>query len=524
MKRWSTGPLLFFHKTSLFIKENRMLTGFQGYNFKAFQDTGPIDLAPLTLLSGVNSAGKSSLIQMLLLLKQTLESGPSQALNPGQGPFLATSLGDNFNDFLFEHPKLSDASLTYHLAFAYEEDDEEELKLYQVLNQLLTDLALDLPGKLSSSVMVTFGWGPYGSRGRPSVRVATLQIKLSVDEHPLVGLQFQPKGGNYQIEHIEEATHSKLADLALNQLEIDGLSHFLPDSLIINMQRQPLGEAVPPSFLRLFRLLFATVRRDLSERIYYLNSFRVPPARLYRAERSPIPLVNPNGENFASVLWGFREEQVHFVHANGRRETLPLHDMVTRILSDTLGLKQRVQVKPVGENLALLEVKVETLGPTASEVTLPDVGLGYNQVLPIIVQGLLTPPRGLVIFEQPEIHLHPEIQARLINFFIGLARAGRRVLIETHSSHKVDRLCLAIAKERSYQLEKKINILFVHPPDEKHPSARIEPVRINSYGEILNWPPYFLPDIASLYEETLAASLAKQREEEKRRKMRYGAA
>ena len=79
-----------------------MLTGFRVQNFKAFQDTGPIDLAPLTLLSGVNSAGKSSLIQMLLLLKQTLESGPSQALNPGQGPFLEQSLGDNFNDFLFE--------------------------------------------------------------------------------------------------------------------------------------------------------------------------------------------------------------------------------------------------------------------------------------------------------------------------------------------------------------------------------------------------------------------------------------
>jgi len=57
-----------------------MLTGFRVQNFKAFQDTGSIDLAPLTLLSGVNSAGKSSLIQMLLLLKQTLESGPPQAL------------------------------------------------------------------------------------------------------------------------------------------------------------------------------------------------------------------------------------------------------------------------------------------------------------------------------------------------------------------------------------------------------------------------------------------------------------
>lgn len=71
-----------------------MLTGFRVHKFKAFQDTGQIKLAPLTLLSGINSAGKSSLIQMLLLLKQTLDSSPAQALNPSQGPFLAQSLGD----------------------------------------------------------------------------------------------------------------------------------------------------------------------------------------------------------------------------------------------------------------------------------------------------------------------------------------------------------------------------------------------------------------------------------------------
>ena len=82
-----------------------MLTTFRVENFKVFEDTHQIELAPITLLSGVNSAGKSALIQMLLLLKQTLESGPSQALNPARGPFLAHSLGDNFNDFLFARPK-----------------------------------------------------------------------------------------------------------------------------------------------------------------------------------------------------------------------------------------------------------------------------------------------------------------------------------------------------------------------------------------------------------------------------------
>ena len=228
-------------------------------------------------------------------------------------------------------------------------------------------------------------------------------------------------------------------------------------------------------------------------------------------------LLNANGSNFAEVLWRFRSEKVSFIDPNGHAFELPLQEMVARVLSGTLGLKQRVQVKPVGEREDILEVKVETLGATPIEVTLPDVGLGYNQVLPIIVQGLLTPPGGLVIFEQPEIHLHPEIQARLINFFAALARSGRRVLVETHSSHQVDQLCLAIVRDRSNWLAQNAKVLFVHPPDKNHASARIEPVQINRYGEISNWPPDFLPDTTALHETLLRESLAKRREEKRRR-------
>jgi predicted ATPase len=506
-----------------------MLTGFRVQNFKAFQDTGPIDLAPLTLLSGVNSAGKSSLIQMLLLLKQTLESGPSQALNPSQGAFLEQSLGDNFNDFLFERPQLDEASLTYHLEFAYDRDNDDEAELYDALNALLADLELGpvacgkvespkrhplgFDGALSSSVVVEFGWGPYGFRGRPTVRVANLQIKLLVDEHPLVGLSFHPRRGNYEVGHIEEATGFKLANLAFSQLEVRGLSNFLPDFLTITMQQPLLGSVVPPSFAELFRGLFAAVRRDLSFGIYYLNSFRVPPRRLYSGGQTAGMLLAPNGENFAEVLWRFREELVCFADPNGNEIKRPLSDMVTQVLSDILGLKQRVTVKAVGEREDILEVKVKTVGSTGTEVTLPDVGLGYNQVLPIIVQGLLTPPGALVIFEQPEIHLHPEIHARLIDFFSGLARTGRRVLIETHSTYMVDNLCLAIVKDRSNWLLDASQVLFVHPPDEQAASAKIELVQINRYGKILNYPPNFLPDVAVIYEQIIKESFAKRREE-----------
>lgn len=495
-----------------------MLTGFRVQNFKAFQDTNTIGLAPLTLLSGINSAGKSSLIQMLLLLKQTLESGPSQALNPGQGPFLEQSLGDNFNDFLFAHPKLDEASLVYHLDFAYQRDNDDEIELYDALNVLLSDLNVESLKNilshdlLSSSVVIEFGWGPYGFRGRPTVRVAKLQISLSVGTESVVGLSFQPQSGGYQVQSIAEKTHAQLADLAFEQLEIHGLSNFLPDFLTISIQKK-FGGSIPASFAELFRDLFAAIRHDLSEGIYYLNSFRVPPRRLYSGGQTAGMLLKPNGENFAEVLWRFRDELVHFVDQKGNKFEQSLSEMVTAVLNGILGLKQHITVNPVGEREDILEVQLETFGPRATKVTLPDVGLGYNQILPIIVQGLLTPPGALVIFEQPEIHLHPEIHARLIDFFVGLAQTGRRVLVETHSTYMIDNLCLAIVKDRSNWLAENSQVLFVHPPDETHASARIEEVEINRYGKIRNYPPHFLPDVTSIYEQIIKESFAKRREE-----------
>jgi predicted ATPase len=144
---------------------------------------------------------------------------------------------------------------------------------------------------------------------------------------------------------------------------------------------------------------------------------------------------------------------------------------------------------------------------------LTDVGLGYNQILPVVVQGLLTPPGGLVIFEQPEIHLHPDVQAKLVKFFVGLARAGRRVLVETHSSHMIEHLCLEIARDESNWLAQNTQTLFIHAPDAAHESARIESIEITPYGEILNWPESFLPDAATLDEEIIRAGFAKRERE-----------
>ncbi len=489
-----------------------MLTSFRVEKFKAFRDTTLIDLKPLTLLSGINSAGKSSIIQGLLLLKQTLESPPSSALTPGKGRLLHQSLGDNFNDFIFGRPELDKAKLVYHLRFAF--DHKRDAELYEDLDRLFADLDETRPeGDLTASFRIIFQWGSFGHRGRPTVRVSDLRIGLALSEDSLVGLEISPAtGGTYVVESDRDNTASFLRKMALSTLEIDGLSNFLPTSFIVG--RPSLIEPTPvtASFVKLFRDCFSTVRRDLSDEIYYLNSFREPPSQVYTTGQTAGGLLEPDGSNFAEVLWQLGDEDVEFATSSDEVKHLPLTEMTDYVLREVLELRQSIQVRQAAQDI--LKVKVETLGPQPFQVALTDVGLGYNQILPVVVQGLLTPPGGLVIFEQPEIHLHPDVQAKLVKFFVGLARAGRRVLVETHSSHMIEHLCLEIARDESNWLAQNTQTLFIHAPDAAHESARIEMIDITPYGEILNWPESFLPDAATLDEEIIRAGFAKREREQ----------
>jgi predicted ATPase len=500
-----------------------MLSSIRVENFKSFRDTTQIDLAPLTFLAGVNSAGKSSIIQALLLLKQTLESGPTLALNPDRGSLLEQSLG-HFDEFIYGR-RLLDTSLVIDVSFTYRLNDEHA-GLYEDLKALLPAPPVDLLKlPLNHHLSITFSWGPVGRSGQSAIRVAELQTRLKLAQEALIGLSIRPVGeDDYQVEPLADSIHSSLAGLNFGQLETAGFSHFLPDPFHLNYAKpgdKPNGlDDIPAATPVLYRNLFASARRDLSENLYYLNSFRRPPERIYTASQGSEERLLPDGSNFASILWTLRKRKVTYVFPDGRQAEAALPEMTLNLLNEVLHLPQKVTVQPVGDRDDVLEVLVETLarferkpGEPAEPLQVPigAVGLGYNQILPVIVQGLLTPPGAILVVEQPEIHLHPDVQARLVQFFIGLARSGRTVLIETHSSHMIDQLCLEIVKDRDYQLEEKARIFFIHPADAENDSSRIEPVKVDSYGVIQNYPANFLPDVVQTYEHIVREGFRKRK-------------
>ena len=130
------------------------------------------------------------------------------------------------------------------------------------------------------------------------------------------------------------------------------------------------------------------------------------------------------------------------------------------------------------------------------EVSLPEVGFGVSQVLPVIVECFSVPRRSIVIFEQPEVHLHPRVQADLADLFVDAIRAreggaarGCQFIIESHSEHFLRRLQRRIAEEELSSEDAAL--YFVHTEGTQ---ARIEQLDVARFGNIKNGPEHFFGD------------------------------
>lgn len=117
----------------------------------------------------------------------------------------------------------------------------------------------------------------------------------------------------------------------------------------------------------------------------------------------------------------------------------------------------------------------------------PNMGFGVSYALPIIVAGLLAPPGGLFVVENPEAHLHPAGQSRMGRFLGRLAGAGVQIVVETHSDHVLNGIRLAAVADRSLATS---DVIF-------HFFDTAEPVMIEmtERGGLSEWPDGFFDQL-----------------------------
>jgi predicted ATPase len=143
-----------------------------------------------------------------------------------------------------------------------------------------------------------------------------------------------------------------------------------------------------------------------------------------------------------------------------------------------------------------------------TEIDISQVGFGVSQMFPILLEGLRMPVGGTLLLEQPEIHLHPNLQMQMADFLLSLAHSGKGVIAETHSDHIVNRLVRRIVEDETGTLKDMIAIYFIRPSDD---GAICEPVEIDDTRGIVNWPKDFFDQAANEQMRIMQAGLKKRR-------------
>lgn len=255
--------------------------------------------------------------------------------------------------------------------------------------------------------------------------------------------------------------------------------------------------------------------------VKYLGPLRDEPKPVYPLAGSVDPKdIGFKGENTAAVLEVHRNTQINYVPCDGFSElnkplkkiTVPLGKAVLDWLK-YLGIAHEISTFDKGK--LGHELKVSTLG-SESLHDLTHVGVGVSQVLPILVQSLLSDAGSTLVFEQPELHLHPKVQTRLADFFVSMTMVGKQCIIETHSEYLINRLRYMSAITNGDDISKNVILYFV---EKEKGYSNFRPIHINKYGVIEDWPVGFFDENEENATETLKAGMLKRQAEKNQAKL-----
>jgi predicted ATPase len=437
-----------------------MLTRLRFKNFKAWPDSGGIRLAPLTVLFGTNSAGKTSIPQLLLMLKQTAASPDRQrALQLGDSRSLV-ELGV-YDDIVYRHDVAQplDIELQWTAAESLEVQDS-------------------VSGDTFVGDRFSFRVAIQGDK-RHQPCVQSFRYELANESGPVLDVQMRRVDGGKKFElkssHYKLVRHPGRAWPLPDPLRFYGF----PDEVTAYYQNTAFTSD-----------LVLALEKQLRS-IYYVGPLRDYPSRLYVWSGEIPEHVGIKGEKaIEAILAG--QDRAFNLRPGERKKSLP--ELVAGRLR-AMGLIRDFQVSPLGKHRKEYEVLVKT-GAHMPDVKLTDVGFGVSQVLPVVVECFYVPPRSVVIFEQPEIHLHPRVQAELADLFIDAIRAREngepracQFIIESHSEHFLRRLQRRIAEEQVSADDTAL--YFVHTA---RGHARLEALEVDRFGNIKNWPRGFFGD------------------------------
>lgn len=438
-----------------------MLAHLKLENFKIWRSTGAISLRPITLLLGTNSSGKSSLIQSLLLIRQTVKGDdPNLDLNLGNPDADDSVTMGQFEDLLCRHGAASESTPA---------------------NQVGIEFRWSESGLLEGSTIFSarYSKGPAGSAELEYLRLGRDGQGFNVQRRKAgiyrLNLGTQKKSLRQSADFRPERSFAFSAT-ALDRLGVEG-------ELI-----KPIG---PTLLEELSHIIYLGPLRRLAQRDYIW------------AGRMPAHI----GDDGAKAVDALIASGVARQLAKKRNGAVPAE---ARLFEKTIywlkemNLADGLSIRALGKS-ARYELLIESHGQASN---LKDVGVGVSQVLPVIVAALFAQPGHIVIIEEPESHLHPLAQSKLAELLAEVSKERNvQFIVETHSEHLFRRMQTLIANKT---LALKQAAMYFVERDGK--AARMRALELDEFGRVKNWPDGFFGDALGETREQARLMFTRQQE------------
>ncbi len=442
-----------------------MFTQLRVNNFKAWQGEHRVELAPLSLFLGTNSAGKTSLLQMLLLLKQTAESPDRrQHLNLGGQPGDVLHLG-GFKDIVSGHD--AKRVLAFGLRFTGSRPTKK--------------------GPIEIEYDVSYCQAPGGVPVVKSLMYASGDWTFKAERGPR---------GGYRLTTADPGPGGKVGEAGLLTAR-----KYEPERSVAFSAQAVAALGLDGGHVQDLALQMV----EALKQIVYLGPLREQPQRTYLWNQQNPGDLGTKGEFAIQSLVASANDRAKPTETGGRGWLVERVSHWLKKLEVADGFSLEHEGSSVHYEVLVHQGKIKA--------NLVDVGFGVSQVLPVVTLAYFVPEGSTVILEQPEIHLHPLAQTKLADLFVEVSRQRRvQFLVETHSEILFRRLQFLIADE--HISPEKCRLYFVKRGKEIAALHRLE---VDEFGRIKNWPDKFFGDaIGEVERQTrrMIERLAKRRRAE----------
>ncbi len=324
------------------------------------------------------------------------------------------------------------------------------------------------------------GTAPHVMKKRLSNKDNTAWIEHTFNEKQNWRLYFGTKRGAWEMK-----SHSDLNFFAIDGIRIAvrelldfwrqsgkvrrNFLELIPISGSKNVSSQDWDfiEAIAEAELELFRS---------SEQPYASAPVRSKPHRTYDPSRF---MRDPEGNYIPMYLAN--------VHYRNKAQWKKLKGDLEAFGKES-GLFDEISIKPLGKResepfqIQIKKFGNRTRGPLRNLI---DVGYGVSQALPVITELLRDDASPMMLLQQPEVHLHPSAQAALGSLFCQIAAPERRLIVETHSDHLLDRVRMDVRDGVGGLKPKDVSVLFFEKQDL---DTQIHPIRIDKAGNVCDAP------------------------------------